>query len=163
MNISFINALIEFHLVIDRSRSRVAMARPIYVASEITFQDTYRRKMDIKLLISNNNFFSVNVLRHQTEIKWHNFCRNIIMQNYKVSEKIFFYVLKRIMCLRKEVSNILCIKISKSIKCLSVSILSTFFVYIQWQIHIFSCLNFTGKNEMRNAKISYSYLQTFCI
>lgn len=69
MNISFINALIEFHLVIDRSRSRVAMARPIYVASEITFQDTYRRKMDIKLLISNNNFFSVNVLRHQTEIK----------------------------------------------------------------------------------------------
>lgn len=49
------------------------------------------------------------------------------------------------MCLRKEVSNILCIKISKSIKCLSVSILSTSFVYIQWQIHIFSCLNFTGK------------------
>lgn len=158
MNISFINALIEFHLVIDRSRSRVAMARPIYVASEITFQDTYRRKMDIKLLISNNNFFSVNVLRHQTEIKWHNFCRNIIMQNYKVSEKNILLCVKKNMCLRKEVSNILCIKISKSIKCLSVSILSTFFVYIQWQIHIFSCLNFTGKNEMQNAKISYSYL-----
>lgn len=68
------------------------------------------------------------------------------------------------MCLRKEVSNILCIKISKSIKCLSVSILSIFFVYIQWQIHIFSwqkqdakCQNFIFFS------VKFLYIKDICI
>lgn len=42
------------------------------------------------------------------------------MQIYKVSEKIVLYtIILKNKCISKEVSNILCIKISKSIKCLS--------------------------------------------